>query len=386
MSEPSLSVAPLSSNAATGERSRGSDAPGESRPFALWHWVLECTERGLVPDWVVRAGIRRLLRKRLNELQVHDPEAAASNAERFIASMEQAQLALLPDKANEQHYEVPAEWYALVLGPGRKYSCCLWLPGRSTLAAAEEAALEATCRRAQIADGQRILELGCGWGALTLWIARHYPYAHITAISNSASQRRFIERQLATEGLGNVRVVTADINRFALSEQFDRVVSVEMFEHMRNWRGLLTRIHDWLLPGGRLFLHTFVHRSHTFVHRSVPYAFEVQDPSDWMSRYFFSGGMMPTEELAVRLQRRLQLLQRWRWSGQHYQRTAEAWLENLDRRRAEALVILRAIYGAPTAELWLQRWRMFFMACAELFGYEQGREWWVSHSLFERSR
>jgi cyclopropane-fatty-acyl-phospholipid synthase len=379
VSAPVLSLAPQPADAARAARAPWSDAPEESESAGLDHWMLEWCERGLVPDWMVRAGIRRLLRARLGALQLHDLEAAACQAERFIASMEQAQIALLPEKANEQHYEVPAEWYALVLGPRRKYSCCLWLPGMATLAEAEQAALEATCSRAGVEDGQRILELGCGWGSLTLWIAQRYPHAHVTAISNSSSQREFIERELAAEGLANVRVVTADINRLALSQQFDRVVSVEMFEHVRNWRLLMARIYDWLLPGGRFFLHTFVHRA-------VPYAFEVQDPSDWMSRYFFSGGMMPTEELALRLQGRLQLLQRWRWSGEHYQRTAEAWLANLDRQRADALPILRAHHGAASAELWLQRWRMFFMACAELFGFEQGREWWVSHSLFERPR
>jgi len=378
MSEPLLSVAQGSAAETSAEPAPWADVPGKTRPIRLAHSVLEWTERGLVPDWIVRAGIRRLLRERLRELQVHDPEAAAYTSERFIASMEEAHIALLPEKANEQHYEVPAQWYALVLGPRRKYSCCLWQPGVATLAEAEQAALEATCRRAGIEDGQRILELGCGWGSLTLWIAKRYPNARIMAISNSCSQRQFIDSQLAAEGLANVRVVTADINELALSEQFDRVISVEMFEHMRNWRRVMTRAYDWLRPGGRFFLHTFVHRA-------VPYAFEVRDPSDWMSRYFFSGGMMPTEELAARLQGRLQLLRRWRWSGRHYQRTAEAWLANLDRRRTDALPILRAIYGAPTAEIWLQRWRMFFMACAELFGFDQGREWWVSHSLFERS-
>lgn len=378
MSGPLLSVAQASVAETTAEPAPWADAPGEPRPIRLAHSVLEWTERGLVPDWLVRAGIRHLLRERLRELQVNDPEAAAYNSERFIASMEEAHIALLPEKPNEQHYEVSAQWYALVLGPRRKYSCCLWQPGVATLAEAEQAALAATCSRAGIEDGQRILELGCGWGSLTLWIAQRYPDARITAISNSSSQRQFIESQLAAQGLPNVRVVTADINELALSERFDRVISVEMFEHMRNWRRLMTRVYDWLRPGGRFFLHTFVHRA-------VPYAFEVRDPSDWMSRYFFSGGMMPTEELAARLQGRLQLLQRWRWSGRHYQRTAEAWLANLDARQTDALPILQAIYGATTAETWLQRWRMFFMACAELFGFDQGREWWVSHSLFERS-
>lgn len=353
------------------------EAPKEPRHSFAAHTILDWTERGLVPDLIVRAGIRRLLRERLRALQVDDPEASAHISERFIASMDEAHIAPLPDKANEQHYELPAEWFALLLGPNRKYSSCFWPAGVATLAEAEQAALHSTCSRAGVADGQRILELGCGWGSLTLWMARLYPAAHITAVSNSHSQRQYIESQLTAEGLGNVQVVTADINELALTGQFDRVISVEMFEHMRNWRRLFMQVYDWLLPSGRFFLHTFVHRS-------VPYAFEVHDASDWMSRYFFSGGMMPTEELAVRLQGRLQLLQRWRWSGRHYQRTAEAWLANLDARQKDALPMLRSVYGATTASTWLQRWRMFLMACAELFGYDQGREWWVSHSLLER--
>jgi cyclopropane-fatty-acyl-phospholipid synthase len=226
-------------------------------------------------------------------------------------------------------------------------------------------------------DGQRILELGCGWGSLTLWMAAHYPNARITAVSNSNSQRVHILAEAARRSLHNVTVLTADMNAFETDGRYDRVVSVEMFEHMRNWAELLRRVGNWLVPGGRFFMHVFVHRS-------VPYAFDVRDASDWMSEHFFSGVMMPSDDLALRFQDDLRCLRRWRWDGTHYEKTANAWLANIDAQRNEVLPILAATYGDDAAGQWLQRWRIFFMACAELFGYNGGQEWWVSHYLFER--
>jgi cyclopropane-fatty-acyl-phospholipid synthase len=242
---------------------------------------------------------------------------------------------------------------------------------------AEAQALEITCERASLEEGQDILELGCGWGSLSLWMAERYPRARITAVSNSGSQRAFIEARAAEAGLTNLRVITADMNELATEQRFDRVVSVEMFEHMRNWRLLFERVHDWLRPGGRFFVHIFCHRS-------SPYFFEDRGPTDWMSRHFFSGGLMPSDELPLRLQDELKLRQRWRWCGRHYERTLNAWLANMDARRDAILPILAETYGREDAELWWQRWRIFFMACAELFGYDKGQQWWVSHYLFER--
>jgi cyclopropane-fatty-acyl-phospholipid synthase len=337
------------------------------------NWI----EQGLVPDSVIRAGIRRLLRQRLTEIRADDAEAAAAKLEAFVSEMQRSPVALVPEKANEQHYEVPAEFYALALGRHRKYSSCYWADDTARLDEAEAAALAATCERADLADGQRILELGCGWGSLTLWMAAQYPEARITAVSNSGSQRAHILAEAARRNLRNVVVLTGDMNLFDTAERFDRVVSVEMFEHMRNWRELLARVHSWLEPGGLFFMHVFAHRS-------VPYAFEARDASDWMSRHFFSGGMMPSDDLALRFQEHLRLVRRWRWDGTHYEKTANAWLANVDARREEVLGVLSVAYGSAAAEQWLQRWRIFFMACAELFGYDRGQQWWVSHYLFGR--
>lgn len=340
---------------------------------AAVHWV----EQGLVPDRVVRLGIRRLLKARLAELNDEDPEATAASTRDFVHAMRGAPLALLPEKANEQHYEVPAAFFERVLGPHRKYSCCWWPDGVGTLPDAEAAALNATCERAGLADGQRILELGCGWGSLTLWMAQRYPASRITAVSNSRSQREHIEAHAAARGLTNVRVVTRDMNDFDTEERYERIVSVEMFEHLRNWPLAFARVARWLVPGGRFFMHVFAHRG-------APYAFVERDASDWMSRHFFSGGMMPSDDLALHCQDDLRLLDRWRWSGVHYQRTAEAWLRRMDDSRDALWPLFERTYGTEHAPTWWVRWRLFFMSCAELFGHADGQQWWVSHYLFER--
>ena len=339
--------------------------------------ALEWTEQGVVPDALIRAGIRRLCRARLEAIGAADPALAAEHSEAFVAALAGAPIALLPNKANDQHYEIPAAFYANALGRHRKYSACHFAAPTTTLDEAEAAALAITVERAGLADGQRILELGCGWGSLTLWMAERFPRARITAVSNAHSQRVHVEDEAARRGLRNVEVVTSDMNDFDSDARFDRIVSVEMFEHMRNWPALFARIERWLAPRGRFFMHVFVHRL-------VPYAFEVHDASDWMSEHFFSGGMMPSDELALRTCHPLALERRWRWSGLHYARTANAWLGNTDANRASALAILADVHGAQAAAQWLQRWRVFFMACAELFAYDGGREWFVSHYRFAR--
>ncbi len=352
--------------------SRNAPPPNAQTPLAL-HWA----EQGYLPDTLIRHGIRRLARERLREIKAGDAQAAAEHAERFIAALRHLPVALVPEAANAQHYEVPAEFFSHALGRHRKYSAAWWPEGVRTLDEAETCALAATCEHAGLADGQRILELGCGWGSLTLWMAEHYPCARITAVSNSQSQREYITAEAERRGLGNVDVITCDMNHFEAPDSYDRVVSVEMLEHMRNWEEIFRRVHGWLVPGGRFFMHVFVHRC-------VPYAFEVRDASDWMSQFFFTGGMMPSDDMALRFQRHLHLLRRWRWDGTHYEKTANAWLRNIDARRTEVMPVLARTYGEMQAALWFQRWRIFFMACAELFGLEDGQQWWVSHYLFER--
>lgn len=335
------------------------------------------TEHGLLPDVVIRTGIRRLLKERLAQIHSDDIERVAADTQAFIAAMDNGPIAPVPEKANEQHYEVPSDFFGEVLGPRRKYSSCFWDEATTSLGQAEENALTMTCDRAELADGHRILELGCGWGSLTLFMALRYPNARITAVSNSHSQRAYIEAEAQRRGLANIRVITRDMNDFDSADRFDRIVSVEMFEHMRNYRRLFERVHGWLTPGGKFFMHIFVHRS-------TPYAFVDGGPSDWMSRHFFSGGIMPSNDLPLVFQDHLKFLKRWSWSGAHYEKTANAWLANMDARRAQVLPLLAQTYGANAAEMWFHRWRIFFMACAELWGYRDGQEWFVSHYLFER--
>jgi len=340
---------------------------------AAIHWV----EQGLVPDGAVRLGIRRLLRQRLAAQHSGDAEAGLRLAEDFFASLINAPLAPLPERANEQHYELPTEFFGAVLGRRRKYSCCWWPDGVASLDAAESASLDETCRRADLADGQRVLELGCGWGSLSLWMAECFPSSHITAVSNSHSQRAYIAAEARSRGLTNLEILTRDFNDFETAERFDRIVSVEMFEHLRNWPRAFAKVAGWLRPQGRFFLHVFAHRE-------APYGFEARDASDWMSQHFFSGGMMPGDDLALRCQDDLRLLDRWRWDGRHYARTARAWLERMDAQSEALAPLFARIYGADGAAVWWTRWRLFFMSVEELFAYADGGQWWVCHYLFEK--
>lgn len=314
-------------------------------------------ESGRVPDVLLRAGIRANLATRLRR----QARAGLDANRAFVERLREAPIAEQVEKANEQHYEVPARFFELVLGPRLKYSSCLWPPGVETLAQAEEAMLALSCERADVQDGMRILDLGCGWGSLTLWLAERYPGAEIVAVSNSHSQRAFVE----SKGAPNVRVVTGDANTLELDGGFDRIVSVEMLEHMRNYERLLARVASWLAPGGRFFCHVFSHRTHA-------YAYD----DGWMARRFFSGGTMPSDDLLLHFQRDLVVRDHWRVSGTHYSRTAAAWLERMRENREPILdVVSEADYAS---------WRVFFLACEELWGFRGGREWLVSHYLFDR--
>lgn len=340
--------------------------------------LIGLAERGLLPDPLVRLGIRRWCARRLREERGGGLQSQEDRLAARLAALRQSPVALHPEAANAQHYELPADFFALCLGPRLKYSGCYYPLGSETLAEAEAAMLRLSCERAGLADGQDILELGCGWGSLTLWMAEHYPKARITAVSNSSGQRRFIEARCLERGLANVRVLTRDVNHLALeAERFDRCVSVEMFEHLRNYEAVMSRIGGWLRPGGKLFVHVFAHRT-------LMYPFETAGADNWMGRHFFTGGLMPAADTLLFFQKGLRIERRWLLDGRHYERTANHWLERQDRRRSEVLAVLREPYGAA-AEVWLNRWRLFWMACAELFGYAGGREWLIAHYLFERA-
>ncbi len=339
--------------------------------------VLNIVERGWIPDWLIRHGIRTRLRRTLAALPQHDCEAALRHTLDFIAKMDASAIAEVPQRANEQHYEVPAEFFAQVLGPQRKYSSGYWPAGVTTLAEAEEASLQATAEHAGIADHMRVLELGCGWGAFSLWAARRFPNSQFVAVSNSHSQRAWIESQIAAESLTNLEIITADMNQFAPQTSVDRIVSIEMFEHMRNWRALFSRVHDWLTPDGQCLIHVFCHRT-------LPYVYDDRGLDDWMSHYFFAGGIMPSDDLPLYLHDHLRVVDRWRWNGQHYAHTLNAWLAQMDHARAAVWPILETTYGVEQAACWWMRWRLFFMACAELFAFNRGQEWWVSHYLLQK--
>jgi cyclopropane-fatty-acyl-phospholipid synthase len=341
--------------------------------------LLGLAERGLLPDALLRLGIRQQCAARLRAQRAGGAAAQEARQQRLLDELRASPVALHTAAANAQHYELPPQFFQLCLGRRLKYSCAYYPRGDETLDEAEEAMLELYAERAGLADGQEILELGCGWGSLTLWMGQRYPQARICAVSNSQPQRAYIEAQCARYGLTNVSVRTCDVNLLALpAESFDRCISIEMFEHMRNYQTLLARIAGWLRPQGQLFVHVFAHRT-------LAYPFETQGADNWMGRHFFTGGLMPSADTFLWFQRDLTLDARWLLDGTHYQRTAAHWLANQDARRHEVQRVLAGAYGEARAALMAQRWRMFFMACAETFGYAHGREWLIGHYRFVRT-
>lgn len=347
--------------------------------------IYSLVDTGLVPDAAIRMGIRRLLRRRLSELDQPDIDQEQKQLSDLVEQLRRSPIALHTETANQQHYEVPTEFFARVLGQHMKYSAGLWTDGvepgleHTLLDQSEAAMLNLTRERAEIAGGQEILDLGCGWGSLSLWVAARYPTCLVTGLSNSATQKAYIESVARARGLTNLKVITADIATFESTRQYDRVLSVEMFEHMRNYDALLAKVSRMLKPGGKLFVHIFSHARHA-------YPFEVRDDSDWMARYFFTGGLMPSADLLFYFPEHLQVERHWRVSGFHYARTCAAWRQNMDLQRSQIMPILEQTYGAGQARRWWTYWRIFFMACEELFAFRHGREWFVSHYLFSQNR
>jgi len=338
--------------------------------------LIELAEKGIIPDFFIRQGIVRNCENRLNNENVSNTEKVSSRKQSWIQQMKESPVALVPEKANEQHYEVPPAFFEKVLGKHLKYSSGYWPDGVNSLDDSEESMLELSFKRAQLKDGDSILELGCGWGSLTCYMASKLPNSKITAVSNSKDQKEHILNRCKNQGLGNIEVITADMNDFKTENNYDRVVSIEMFEHMRNYKKLLSKISSWLNDGGKLFIHIFTHQS-------VVYPFENQGEADWMAREFFSGGMMPSHDLLLHFQDDLIIEDVWRMSGTHYEKTSLAWVNKMDANKDSVMKIFSETYG-DDAKLWFQRWRIFFMSCEKLFGYNNGSEWGVSHYRFSK--
>lgn len=340
--------------------------------------TISLAEKRLVPDSLIRIGIRHLLKKRLSEEFIDDPKKRGMRYDRLLQDLKSSPIAIEADAANDQHYEVPPEFFKYVLGENLKYSACYWDESTEHLGQAEQQMLDLYIKNAQIENKQEILELGCGWGSLTLWMAERFPESKITAVSNSRSQKAYIEFQLKMRGLNNVRVVTCDVNKLSMAQSFDRVVSVEMLEHVRNYQTLLRKIARWLKPDGKFFVHIFCHKL-------LAYPFETEGQDNWMGRHFFTGGLMPARDTLLYFQDQLVIERQWDYSGDHYRKTAEAWLANLDEYKEPIAQLFDTVYGTSNGQLWVQRWRMFFMACAELFGYEDGGQWMVAHYRFVKT-
>jgi cyclopropane-fatty-acyl-phospholipid synthase len=341
-------------------------------------WYDKLVEKNKVPDFLLRKGIRKLLKQRLHDENKGGAEAQQAHLTALVDQLKASPIAVNTADANQQHYEVPTQFYQYCLGKNLKYSSGYWKPGVTDINTAEDDMLELTCDRAELTNGQQVLELGCGWGSLSLYMAAKYPKSNFKVVSNSRTQKMHIDQQAKERNITNLTVITADMNTFSIDEQFDRVVSVEMFEHMRNYQKLMKKVASCLKPGGKLFIHIFTHKEYA-------YLFEVKDETDWMSKYFFTGGIMPSDDLMFYFNDDLSVEKHWHVSGGHYGKTSEAWLKNMDSHKAEIMPLFEETYGKDQALKWWVYWRLFYMACAELWSYNNGNEWIVSHYLFHKN-
>lgn len=340
-------------------------------------WYDSLVEKNKVPDFLIRMEIRKLLKQRLLQEKKETVELQQAHLLKLIEELKNSPIAINTAEANEQHYEVPTKFYQYCLGKNLKYSSGYWKDGVSDIDTSEDDMLEITCNRAELKDGQDVLELGCGWGSLSLYMAQKYPKSNFTVVSNSRTQKLHIDEQAKQRGISNLTVITVNINDFSIDKKFDRVVSVEMFEHMRNYQKLMHKVATCLKADGKLFVHIFTHKD-------LAYKFEVVDETDWMSKYFFTGGIMPSDDLLLYFNEHFSIQQHWHVSGMHYSKTAEAWLENMDKHKTEIMPLFENTYGKDQAVKWWVYWRIFYMACAELWGYNKGEEWIVSHYLFTK--
>ena len=340
-------------------------------------WYNSLLEKDFIPDLLIRQGIRKLLAQRLQEENKGSVEATQNHLNALIAELKKSAIAINTSDANEQHYEVPTKFYQLVLGKYLKYSSGYWNEGVKDINTSEKDMLELTCLRAELTNGMDVLELGCGWGSLSLFMAEKFPNSNFTSVSNSKTQKEYIDSQISLRQIKNLNIITADMNAFSIDKKFDRVVSVEMFEHMRNYQLLLEKVASFMKDDAKLFVHIFTHKDYA-------YKFEVKDESDWMSKYFFTGGIMPSDHLLFYFNHHLKVQNHWRVDGIHYSKTSEAWLENMDNNKTVIMPLFEETYGKENAVKWWVYWRLFFMACAELWGYKKGSEWFVSHYLFEK--
>lgn len=342
-------------------------------------WYEKLIEQDKVPDFLLRKGIQKLLRQRLVDENKGGVEAQQAHLMELIAKLKASPIAVNTADANEQHYEVPTQFYQYCLGKNLKYSSGYWKPGVTDINQSEEDMLALSCERADLKNGQQVLELGCGWGSLSLYMSAKFPKSTFKVVSNSKTQKIYIDEQAKQRGIKNLEVITADINAFTIEDKFDRVVSVEMFEHMRNYQLLMAKVASFLKPDGKLWIHIFTHKEYA-------YLFEVIDDTDWMSKYFFTGGIMPSDDLLFYFNDDLVVENHWQVNGTHYAKTSEAWLANMDAHKNEIMLLFEQTYGKDQAVKWWVYWRLFYMACAELWNFNNGNEWLVSHYLFHKTQ